>query len=737
MIKLLPLLSCLFIMFSSVVWSQQDFNNFKPLVSKGDIPEDFFVRTSSKVEQDMQNQKEDLTQKEQKIFLEGVHYGIDEILQSGLVIYGDDISNYVTKVANKLLEKEPKLRNELRFYTIKSNVTNAFSTDQGIIVVTTGLISQITSEAHLAYILAHEITHYTEKHVVEGFEYRTRNKGVNSQIEQLSIYSKEIEFEADSLGIKLFNNAGYSRNYLTSTFDVLMYSYLPIDELKFPKDYYNNNLCFVPKFIFADKDYEIKVEEDYDDSRSSHPNVRRRKDKATSIAVTYKNWGEVSNHFGDKEFYYTRALARFERIRTDIINYQYANALYTIFILEKEYPNSLYLHRMKAQCWYGLSIVKHANRINRSVMTNKEMEGEGAAMHAFIKNLKEPQLASLAARIVEDCRLAFPEDAELKELGKRTNYALFESDNFVLSKYKKIDFTTAMEKVIDADTLRVDAEVADSLETKKLSKYDRIRIKTTGEITSASIDSNDFHYYIIPDLIENDDFLKLYGEYQDNIEREEKLEREYSAMSRSERKKHLENKQSERITGLEEFVLVDPAVISYKKGKIDLPGSEAMEEKFIDGFEFVTDQLDIRMTTIGKGNLDKTGTVGFNNKSFFTSMLIQMSIADDLDVFPVDYSQIDKIKDEFGTNKLVFSVVEHSYRPQISPSALYFILFPPGFLAYLPVPFIKGNETELNLIVIDLDKGKVITGANYYFQEPLNQFSIEARLYDIFHQKKK
>ena len=83
-------------------------------------------------------------------------------------------------MANKLLEKEPKLRKELRFYTIKSNVTNAFSTDQGIIVVTSGLISQITSEAHLAYILAHEIAHYTEKHVVEGFEYRTRNKGVNS-----------------------------------------------------------------------------------------------------------------------------------------------------------------------------------------------------------------------------------------------------------------------------------------------------------------------------------------------------------------------------------------------------------------------------------------------------------------------------------------------------------------------------------------------------------------------------
>lgn len=143
------------------------------------------------------------------------------------------------------------------------------------------------------------------------------------QIEQLSIYSKEKEFKADSLGIKLFNNAGYFRNYLTSRFDVLIYSYLPIDELKFPKDYYNSTLCFVPEFIFTDKEYEIKVEEDYYDNRSSHPNVCRRKEKATSITDRYKDWGEVSNHFADKEFNYTRTLTRFERVRTDIINYQY------------------------------------------------------------------------------------------------------------------------------------------------------------------------------------------------------------------------------------------------------------------------------------------------------------------------------------------------------------------------------------------------------------------------------
>jgi len=72
---------------------------------------------------------------------------------SGRVLFGDPVSEYVNTVADKLLENEPELRSKLRFYCLKSNVTNAFATNQGMIFVTLGLIAQLENEAQLAQVL--------------------------------------------------------------------------------------------------------------------------------------------------------------------------------------------------------------------------------------------------------------------------------------------------------------------------------------------------------------------------------------------------------------------------------------------------------------------------------------------------------------------------------------------------------------------------------------------------------
>lgn len=727
---LFTLLICL---TSLQLFGQQDLNNFIPLTAAGKIPADFSVRTSEKIKEDMKTKKEDLSNSEQKVFLDGIHYGIDEILQSGLVIYNDEISNYLTKIANKLLETKPDLLKKLRFYTVKSNVSNAFSTDQGIVFVTTGLMSQISSEAHLAFILAHEISHYIEKHVVEGFEFRTRNRGINAQILQLSQYSKDKEFEADSLGVEIYKKAGYSREFLTSTFDVLKYSYLPINEIPFPKDYFNSSICFVPEDKFTEKEYEIKVDEDYDDSKSSHPNVRKRKKRANKVADNLENWGNKQSYFGTEEFVYIRNLARFERIRSNIIDLEFGKALYTIFILEQEFPESLYLHRMKAQCWFGLTTMKNGNKINRTVMFRKDLEGEGAGMHIFIKSLRKLEMATLATRIVEDCRIKFPEDTELKELSIRTNDALFNTSRFDINDYKSISFYEAVRQSKLVDTINT---VSEDGAVKKLSKYDRIKRKKHSDTLASNIDSSNYFYYILSDLVNQDGFKDAHDLVMKKLKEQDKLDDAYAKMSNSERRKYKQNLAiKENQVDLSTFILVEPAVISYKKGRVDHSGSSKMEDRVIDGFEYVSAKLNLEMTTIGKTNLDQLGTDGFNQKSFFTALLIQIANAEGEDVFPVDYSRIRALKGELSSDKLVFSVVEHSFRPKFNPSALWLIFTGPGIFGYLPVPFIKGNQTELNLAIVDLETAQIVSSSYYYFKEPLNQYSIESKLYDIFLQK--
>ena len=110
--------------------AQTDFGNYKTLQSKGVIPEDFTKSTKSKLDDDLAQKKTDLTASQEKILFEGTNYAIDELLHSGLVVYGDEISKYATEIVDRLLRNDPSLRSELRIYTIKSNETNAFSTDQ-------------------------------------------------------------------------------------------------------------------------------------------------------------------------------------------------------------------------------------------------------------------------------------------------------------------------------------------------------------------------------------------------------------------------------------------------------------------------------------------------------------------------------------------------------------------------------------------------------------------------------
>jgi len=125
-----------FLICISPLFAQINFNDYISLKSEGEIPTDFSKKTYQKINEEL------ITSEKDKKFLLNIHYSIDDILSSGLVNYGDPISKYCSSIADELLKTNVDLRSKLRLYTIQSNSVNAFSTDQGIIFVTTGLISR-------------------------------------------------------------------------------------------------------------------------------------------------------------------------------------------------------------------------------------------------------------------------------------------------------------------------------------------------------------------------------------------------------------------------------------------------------------------------------------------------------------------------------------------------------------------------------------------------------------------
>lgn len=732
--KALVLLLLAFPVF--LTFGQTDFNNYKTLISKGEIPADFSSASYEKIDEDLANERTDLKGKKEKLFLKGIHYSIDQMLHSGIVVYGDEVSTYISDVAKHLLKDDPTLFSELRFYTIKSNVSNAFSTDQGIIFMTSGLISQLTSEAQLAFVLAHEISHYTKKHVVEGFDWNMRNTRISNRIEKLSQYSKEKEFDADRFGLDLYHAAGYSKKEVLPTLDVLMYSYLPFDEVEVPISYWNSKNMFIPAEFFPTEKFPIKAVEDEDDSKSSHPNIQKRKSAMEAALNNFGVWGTEKNALSIERFNEIRKICRFESLRTDIIDAHFADALYSIFILEKETDNSIYLARMKAKAWLGIAQFRQEGSLNGYIPKQADYEGEIATMYYFLKKLDKLEMAVVGLRQIEDIRAKYPEDKEINLIWKRMIQTAARSDKFKLDEFSTMTFEEAEAKfeLSKQDTL-VKTEV---VEDKKLSKYEKIKKKSNTN-DPLNFDAKNFYLYGVSDLIANEDFLAEYRNVKAKMDEEAKEKEAYDKLSyKQQRKVRKKEEKDEMHLGIQEVIFVEPLVYRYTKKGVNLIKSEKLAENFTDAIEKSATNLGISAHILSSTTLKNFGTASFNERSILLSYLNQLAEKSDVAIFPVDYEILKDIQLNYGTPNVVFSIVEHTFNMKLGGLGwAYSIMFPPVGIIAIPTAVIKGNETEMNILVMDLEQGKIVAGQKYEYSEVLSKLSMQARVYDVLSQLKK
>jgi predicted Zn-dependent protease len=115
-------------------------------------------------------------------------------------------------VSGRALERESgtALEGELLDYrwdvlVLRSNDVNAFSLGSGIIVITEGLLARVHSEAQLAAILAHEMSHQLLGHTREAIRSQSRHPDAGPHF----AYDLAKEIDADTLGIKIMEVAHY------------------------------------------------------------------------------------------------------------------------------------------------------------------------------------------------------------------------------------------------------------------------------------------------------------------------------------------------------------------------------------------------------------------------------------------------------------------------------------------------------------------------------------------------
>lgn len=162
---------------------------------------------------------------------------IGELVGSKLVdrfgIYQDAaVAKYVTLVGTVLAQGSSRPALDWKFVVLDTEGVNAYAAPGGFIYITKGALGLFKTEAQLAGVLGHEITHITEKHTIRaiqkaklvdaGTDAAAASRGglsgaVLNRLGDASFdmifenkFDRSDETESDKVGVSLAHKAGYS-----------------------------------------------------------------------------------------------------------------------------------------------------------------------------------------------------------------------------------------------------------------------------------------------------------------------------------------------------------------------------------------------------------------------------------------------------------------------------------------------------------------------------------------------
>lgn len=399
-----------------------DFKNYQSLEAKGKIPQDFLKRTSQVYQSrrsknvDSGNKK---TEKDKEDFDLMTSFYLRQLLWSGTILFGDEVSSYVQEVGEKVLENYPDLKGKVRFYVTKEYATNAFTTPEGIIFVNIGLIARLDNEAQLAYIISHEITHYVKKHSINQFLFnkeieKQNKKGIAkwfSKSESLyeqqmskSSYSKEQEIEADEYGLEIFTKTNYDLSEALKAFESLEQSQNLYDTLIFKSDFLNNSFVQIPNsFYYRDTTHIIEREEI--DSATiaellalrTHPDIEERLKNASNL-IEKQNKSEKRQKFivSEERFYHSQKIARYELCNLYLEDDRFIDAIYHALLLKEKYGESKYTQVCIARALYSMA---NYDRVGERIYLEypyNEINWEGKNWYFAFEEFSNEQLSILA-----------------------------------------------------------------------------------------------------------------------------------------------------------------------------------------------------------------------------------------------------------------------------------------------------------------------------------------------------
>ncbi len=171
---------------------------------------------------------------------------IKEAIDNEMFLTGSNIDKYIQSIVAEIVAGNPVLKNRMTVLVSRDPEANAYALGNGYVVFNVGMLTQVHSEAEIAFILCHEFSHDILQHgnmdiystaariTDEAFirelketmkeEYNTKKKVRDLLLPGLKNkrqYNRQMELQADSLGLVLLQNTGYTEDAAVTVMDVL------------------------------------------------------------------------------------------------------------------------------------------------------------------------------------------------------------------------------------------------------------------------------------------------------------------------------------------------------------------------------------------------------------------------------------------------------------------------------------------------------------------------------------
>lgn len=676
------LLSLLGWMVCSLSFAQSvDFDHYSTLRSQGTVPEDFMHLASQNYENDKASIEQDANKSrrktEDKFYLES-NFEIYDMLHSGEVTFGDTVSEYLNHVKDLLLRSQPEVRDAIRIYVFRSPEVNAMTFPNGVILFTTGLLAQLDNEAELAFVLCHEFNHYIQHHALNNAleqEKMAKGAGIYRNLKKQNYnfvrfqYTKDLETQADQLGTKLLATTQYDLSAVIGALDVLLYSYLPFDEVPFPKDYFNYGEYVIPDKYFVDSVAAITATEKTNDLESTHPNIEKRKDSVEGIIDSYDNTGRKLYILPQEDFEYVRKICRYDLCESYLSALQYQDAFYNAYLLTQEDSNNLYLKKVMARAIYGYSLYAN-NRMKPGPHRGyRNVQGESQQVYAFFDKIPGKELNVLAVRYVWNVYRADTTDRQMHTMCDQLMYELAHRNNIKLDKFKT-------EEDLQNDSLEeVQAIAGNGTETNKQAKIRSAKKK------------EDYYVYAFSDLMESKQFTKEFehaGDIEDRIHPD-----------------HIGSGREDYVYALraDKIVIVDPIYVKVDerdKNPLQLQASEDARVSMINKIDQCAGALNLQVTYLQPNGIGKQNADTLNDLAVMYNWLGEKitHLDDGIDMLCANSDDLNALAAKYGTDHFAWMGVI-SFREK-DVYAIRLLIFGVFFWPLLPFAIADALNPDFN-----------------------------------------